>query len=73
MSGVTTIHMCTYPSTPMIRFRFSDLILAISLAMNVEYTGLNDKDKVEQLFRVRRSHPTSLVSDLTRVWAYYPR
>ena len=60
MSGVTTIHTCMLPSTPTVKITFSDLIFTRSLVVNIEYTGINDKDKDEQLFRVRISRPTSL-------------
>jgi hypothetical protein len=57
MSGVTTIRTRMSPWTSIVKSSSSDLIPTGSLAMKVEYTGLNEKDG--QLFRVRRSHPIS--------------
>ena len=44
----------------MVKITFSDLLFTRSLVVNIEYTGIDDKDKDEQLFRVRISRPTSL-------------
>ena len=41
--------------------------------MKIEYTGLNDKDKDGQLFRVRKLSRPLPVLNLTCVWAYHPR